>query len=491
MNDIWAVLEQRTQGWQALDRQSVADAIWHSYVTVRFARTGNPQALPFLYPYLNHAGKGIRLAAIDVAARVFEGRGERALRDLDYFTENTDPFLRDRAVHLIGSAMEGASEGSLLDALDSYLHHPNRFVQRQAMSAVARAARGSASSRILAEVRHVAETSKASDLELRQAIARLFSGAPTEETYSGMADRDAGWSWAGLDDAVGTLIRGASAEWYHRACREFFDPRLQAPEESPLASTFGGRRWPQFLHRSATTGLCLAGHARGMDALSRMLHLRDNRCCCNAILKLAPNCFAGADRGDNLEPLLALAQSHDLQEQRIGCTFLGTLMRGSDDEQTMAALLNAVGARSAPVRSAALDGLGLVATSTCDESLGKLCLANAAHNETAGAALAALGRIFLGSGRSDVFEEIRSMADEYEGRSKRSGPRYRPLVECYRAAGRVYQGTGSTEPADFLLSVLVPSPIQWCPYRSAAGQALMSVEFSERTLTRAFGDNWA
>ena len=71
MKDIWNALEERTQTWQALGRQGLADALWADYVSIRFGRTGNPHALDYLYPYLNHADKGTRLKAIDVAACVF------------------------------------------------------------------------------------------------------------------------------------------------------------------------------------------------------------------------------------------------------------------------------------------------------------------------------------------------------------------------------------------------------------------------------------
>jgi hypothetical protein len=106
MQDMWTALEERSRSWRALDRQALADGIWADYVTVRFSGTGDAQALQFLYPYLNHAEKGgKRTGAIAVAARVFRGCGPRAIGELDYLTRNTDAFLRDRAVHVVGAAV--------------------------------------------------------------------------------------------------------------------------------------------------------------------------------------------------------------------------------------------------------------------------------------------------------------------------------------------------------------------------------------------------
>ena len=98
MKDLLNTLEERTRAWNALGRQGVADAVWADYVSIRFGRTGDPRALEYLYPYLNHAVKETRLKAIDVAAHVFEGRGPKVVDALDYFTKNPDHFLSDRAV---------------------------------------------------------------------------------------------------------------------------------------------------------------------------------------------------------------------------------------------------------------------------------------------------------------------------------------------------------------------------------------------------------
>ena len=93
MKDLWKALEEQSSAWNALARQGLADTIWADYVSIRFGRTGDPRALDYLYPYLNNAAKQTRLQAIEVAARVFEGRGPRALDSLDYFTQYCGHFL--------------------------------------------------------------------------------------------------------------------------------------------------------------------------------------------------------------------------------------------------------------------------------------------------------------------------------------------------------------------------------------------------------------
>ena len=105
MQDLWTNLAERTQSWQALGRQHLADAIWAPYVIARFERTGDGRALQFLYPYLMHSEPGRRYQAIEVAARVFEGKGPSAIEDLDYFTRHTDPYIRDRAPMVIAGAI--------------------------------------------------------------------------------------------------------------------------------------------------------------------------------------------------------------------------------------------------------------------------------------------------------------------------------------------------------------------------------------------------
>ena len=155
MKDMWNALEERTRAWNALGRQGLADAIWEDYVTVRFARTGDLRALEYLYPYLNHAQKKNRLEAVEVAARVFEGRGPKALDHLDYFTKNPDPFLRDRAVRVMGAAVSGSRGDTILEVLAPYLNHRNQFIRKLALVALGKAAAGQASTEVLAEIQRV------------------------------------------------------------------------------------------------------------------------------------------------------------------------------------------------------------------------------------------------------------------------------------------------------------------------------------------------
>ena len=137
-------------------------------------------------------------------------------------------------------------------------------------------------------------------------------------------------------------------------------------------------------------------------------------------------------------------------------------------------------ARNKAVRAAALDGLGMAAKSTCDEELRRLCLDRTDDDETAVAALDALGMIYLGSGRADVFEDILKLADLYRSRPVRSKKHCKPLDMCYWATGMLYLGTGSTEPVEFLLDVLaLPQVRRMDAYRWSAARALILIEFSE------------
>ncbi len=490
MKDMWTALEERTRAWHALDRQGLADAVWADYVAARFARSGDPRALQFLYPYLNHADRGTRMLAVRVAGQVFEGRGPKAVESLDYFTRNTDPFLCDRAVSVIGPALAGWSEGAVMDVLTPYLKHRNQFIQRLAMTALSKAMAGSASETVLAEIQRVAKPSRAAQIKIDHAVSRVFAGRPTEDVYSMVVRPDAGACWRGIDLAVARLVRSASDAWYERACREFFHPRLHVDEQT--------HEWPQFVQRGAAEGLCIASAGRGVEALQRVLHLRHKRCTMYALLGTSPSspagapaCFDGADRDANRGPLLDLIRSGDLPTQRLAAVCLGRLMVGTEDAETLKVLSALSQARNGAVRSAALLGLGQAARSSCNEDLRRLCLDLARQVETAKAAIGALGRIFLGSGRSDVLEDLRHLTETYRDRPRRGRHHYRPLAECYRAVGWVYQGTGSMEPVDFLLDVLVPSPVQWCPYRWAAGRALVMIEFSATTLSRALGEGWS
>ena len=123
-----------------MNRQNVAAAIWSDFVAIRYGQTGDPRALEYLYPYLNHAEKPTRLLAIDVSAKVFEGRGSQAIDALEYFVKNTNPFLRDRAVEVVGSTVYGLSEKDMLEALNPYLSYPNQFIRKQALNKLGEAA---------------------------------------------------------------------------------------------------------------------------------------------------------------------------------------------------------------------------------------------------------------------------------------------------------------------------------------------------------------
>jgi HEAT repeat protein len=210
MKDLWMALEERTRTWDALRRQGLADSVWRDYVSVRFRRTGDPRALEYLYPYLNHADQETRRHAIDAAATVFEGRGAGFINALGYFTTNPDLFLRDRAVIVVGAAVTGSRDEVILEALTPYLNSPNLFVRKLALVALGKAAAGQASARVLAQIRRVGQLPGPREDEVRLAIATAFAGRPTEEVWSLVAgpqqqektDRDAG--------ATAVLARGAS-----------------------------------------------------------------------------------------------------------------------------------------------------------------------------------------------------------------------------------------------------------------------------------------
>lgn len=480
MKDLWHALEERTRAWDALSRQGLADAIWKDYVSVRFRRTGDPRALQYLYPYLNHASREVRENAIGVAARVFEGRGTKALAGLDYFARNPDLFLRDRAVQVIGAAVGGSPDSVVLEVLEPYLSHPNQFIRKLALVALGEAAEGTASERVLAEIQRVAQMSGPREDEVDMAVARTFAGRPTEQVYGLVAkpklsDRID----TGNQEAVAVLVRGASEEWYERACREVFEPRLHA-DEAP-----GARRlwFTDFVRRDGITALSHASPGRGMEALRRMLHLRGNRCTGHAIMGSAPGCFAGADPEVNRGPLMELAREGDVPEQRIAAVCLGRLMMGRDDRESIGVLRELCEARNKAVQSAALTGLGMAARSSCDEELQQVCIGRSTEDETAAAAIGALGMVFLGSGRRDVLADIQRLAAAYRDRPVRSRKHCKPLAACYRGAGLAYLGTGSEEPVEFLLDVLArPRTCRMDEYRWAAARALVMIEFSEATL---------
>lgn len=482
MKDLWNTLEERTRAWNALERQGLADAIWADYVSVRFGRTGNPRALQYLYPYLNHAVRPTRLQAIEVAARVFESRGPRAIDALDYFTKNPDLFLRDRAVQVIGAAVSGSRDDVVLEVLTPYLNHRNQFIRKLALVALGKASAGQASAKVLAEIQRVSQTPGLREDEVDFTIATAFAGHPTEEVYALIAKPELiNRIDTGNAKAVSILVRGASDEWYECACREVFETRLHAGDET------GWRR--QFIQRDGIRALCHAAPGRGMEPLRRTLHLRHNRCTGYALMGCAQQCFAGADPEVNRPPLMELARNGDVQEQRIAAVCLGRMMMGSEDVETITLLKELCDAKNRAVQSAALTGLGMAARSTCDETLRKICLERALVDETATAAIRALGMVFLGSGRGDVFEDMRDKAGFYRARPVRGREYCKPLDACYWATGLLYLGTGSMEPLDFLVDVLAqPRVPRMFQYQWSAAKALVMIEFSEASLSRAFAE---
>jgi hypothetical protein len=483
MKDIWAILEERTRTWGALGRQGLADAIWGDYVSLRFWRTGDPRALEYLFPYLNHAYKPTRLHAIGVAALAFEGRGPRAIDSLDYFLKHPDPFLRDRAVQVIGAVVTGSPEDVILETLAPYLNHRNQFIRKQALVALGKAAFGQGSQKILAEIQRVSQQPGLRLDEIDIAIARAFAGRPTEQVYELLTrPADARRLDAGNDYAVAILVRQAPPEWYERACREFFMPRLQAPKTDDC---YGFAQ--QFIQRSAIESLSFASPGKGMQAFERMLPLRANRCTGYAMLKAVPECFVGADVEANRGPLLDLLRTGDIPAQRIAAMCLGSLVEGAEDARSIEVLRDLCGGRSRAVQAGALLGLGLAAKSSGDDALRQLCLARLADDETAPSAIRALGLIYLGSGRKKVLDDLRRRVDTYRSQPVRSRKYSRPLAACYPAIGAVYLGTGSTDPLEVLLEVLSrPARQPYDQYHWAAARALVMVEFPGPSLQRYY-----
>lgn len=487
MKNMWSTLEERTRTWNALHRQGLAGVIWEDYVSVRFGCTGDPRALEYLYPYLNHADKWTRLKAIEVAARVFEGQGLRAIDALDYFTKNPDPLLRDRAVIVIGAALKGWEVRFVLEALEPYLNHRNQFIRRLAVVALGEATVGQASAKVLSEIQRVAQKLGPQkpvpewEAEVHWVIAKAFAGRPTEEVYTLLATPMLPECvHEGNPHAMSVLMRNASDEWYERAYREVFEPRLQGDKVEDENDWF---------QREGIATFCHASPRRGMDALRRMLHLRNYRRTARAILSLAQFCFVGANPDVHREPLMELARNGDVQEQRIAAICLGRLMMGLEDTETLDVLTELCSAKNKAVQSAALTGLGMAARSMCDEELLKLCLEKALVDETAAAGIRAAGMVFLSSGREDVFSEIRAKAELYRRRPVRGRNYCKPLAACYWATGLVYLGTGSMEPVDFLIDVLAqPRVPRMSQYQWSASKALVMIEFSEATLSQAFAN---
>lgn len=304
-------------------------------------------------------------------------------------------------------------------------------------------------------------------------MARVFSGQPSEDVYRALLKTDYGGP-AEHEVALTILVRGAPDEWYDRACREIFEPLLHADVQP----------WWSFLQRDGAVALCTASPGRGMAALRRMLHLCGNRCAGHCLMHTAPECFAGADHEANRTPLIELAESGDVPTQRVAAVCLGRLVMGREDEEAIQVLRQLCDAGSLAVQAAALRGLGMAARSTCDAELRQLCLRRAETAETAMAAVRALGSVFLGSGHSGVFDDIRATAEAHRARPARSRKYSRPLAACYAAVGLLYLGTGASDPVEFLLDVLaLPRGSQRNrEYQWRAARALTMMEFPESKL---------
>ncbi len=383
-------------------------------------------------------------------------------------------------MRVVGAAVAGSPDTVILDALAPYLSNRNRFVRKLAVVELGKAAFGQASKRVLAEVQRVSEMGGPREDEVDMAVARAFAGRPTEEVYDLVAKIElADRMDTGNEEAVAVLVRRAADEWYERACREVFEPRLHAHEQPGE-----GRRWfTDFIRRDGIRALCQASPGRGIEPLRRMLHLRGSRCTGHALMAHAPKLFGGADADASRGPLIELARDGDVPAQRIAAVCLGRLVMGLEDGESIEVLRSLAEAKNRAVQAAALAGLGMAARSVCDGELRKLFLDRSVEPETATAAIHALGMLFLGSGRTDVFEDVRRLADGYRSSPARGKKHCKPLAACYRAAGLVYLGTGSTEPAELLLDALArPRAHRMDEYHWAAGRALITVEFPEATL---------
>lgn len=480
MNDLWQALEERTHTWDALARQGVADAIWRDYVSLRFGHTANPRAQEYLYPYLNHRDRRVRLEAVDAAAWVFRGTGSRVVEDLGYFTKHPDPFLRDRAVTIVGSAVYGARDVTVLEILKPYLRHPNRFIRALALVQIGKATTGQASESVLGEIERVAASVNSRQDEVALTIARAFAGRPTEAAYGLVRGDQSAEDGFRNQFAMSVLVRGASDDWFERACEEVFRPHLGADGAA------------EGLHaREAIVGVCNAGEGRGMVALGRVLHARGERC----LTALAAGCFAGADIASNMGPLVELARATDTQSQRIAAVGLGRLTAAMGDGEVVDILAGLCQARDSAVQAAALRGLAIAAASSSDETLRALCVERTQRPETACAAIRALGLLYSGSGRADVFDQIAGLARTYRRRPVVGRKHSRPLAACYLAVGDIYRGTGSDEPMPFLVDVLeLPrvgrnAEYQWCAAKALVATEFRAAEFVKSTIAPGQADS--
>jgi len=478
MTDLWTALEQRSRDWAAMDRQNLADVVWDLYVPARFGRTGDPRALDYLYPYLNHADRAAQIRAIRVVAQVFEGRGERALEALQYVTQNPRNFLKDRAVSVVGAALFGTSIHRLIPVMEPYLDNRNTFIKRLAVEALGVACRGTAHEEVLDLIdTHGRAWPEVQDM----AIARVYAGQPNDTVYERLKGR------VGSQHHVAMLIAGAGVEWFDRAYVDEFQPLVEAPPEKR-------RLWQRFKQRAAVHAISRGGKGLGMHALSKMIHLVAKRAPGHAMMSgrdynidplkdveaknaTAQNLFLGADYPSNKKGLMDLLENGDVPTQRVAAGCIGRLAVDSDDTEVVDRLVTLAGSRNGAVKSSALFGLGLASYSSCDERLAKICYDATSDDQTSKAAYWAIGRLFSGSGRADVFERLSDRSRKMREKPIRRSAS-RPLASCYRAMGAVYKGTGSAEPFTLLMDVLsLPKHQGYDVYRRASAQALVDVEF--------------
>jgi hypothetical protein len=164
---------------------------------------------------------------------------------------------------------------------------------------------------------------------------------------------------------------------------------------------------------------------------------------------------------------------------------MGQLTMGAEDDKTIQFLKGLCQSKSRAVQSAALKGLGMAAKSTCDEEIRRLCLDAVSDPETNVAAIGALGMVFLGSGRSDLSDDLCTIEQHIRSIPVRGRRHCKSLAACYPAVGMVYLGTGSEDPLEFLLDAISrPSVSRWNEYRWAAAKALVMIEFPESAIQR-------
>ncbi len=476
IQSTWQVLEEKTRAWSVLNRQTVADAIWEDYVRVRFARSGDARAIQFLAPYLNHAMAKVRLAALDTAGAVFLGRGEGALDNLEYFTKNPNPAIRDRASWVVAAALTGSAPDTALRVLEPSLTSSNWFVRKVSFGGLALASHGTAHDPTAQVLREICASGAVSRDQLMLALGHVYAGHPTEEVFDEfvalLAPAGVG---AAYHQARGLciLVREADEHWYQRALESIILPLLQ----------FNGKTahpWePDFVRRDGVNACAMAGKGRGMAALQHMLHLRNRSCTLHAMLWHAPECFVGADPDSNRGPLIELLRSGDVQEQRLAARCLGRLLTATSDPEALQALAVAAEGTSPAVRSCALDGLGQVGASSQDDGLARICADHADHAQTASAAIRAYGLIHLGTGNSGAFSWLKEKTDTLREHAARGGRHCKPFARCIHAAGLVFCGTGSSEPTEYFLGMLGTSRLgrQWNEYHWQASRALVTVEY--------------